>query len=539
LQDLNATWRTAYGAWEEIEPPRNSPKVPPTIDWRYFMDDVYLSFVLKWKGDAFRHSDPLHRPILAHVGGVTVGSTREWRYAQQLDIFGSSCYPGWAGLNRWDAEYPSPEKPMTEAAQANHEVKDILMHFDQLRSSKPDGQIWTAELQGGPITEGLNRRRVPNAADIRRWVLSCLAAGSRAICFWNHRPEIFWEEGYGFSLLDWGPDASERAEEAGRLAHAISANAEIFAKGEHPQPAVGIVMNEDLFLFAQGSLHDVSQHLEYTITGLWKSLWKDGITAGFVDASSFPSDTSRFKALILPFPLTLSPQLIAAMTSYVRSGGTLISEACPGRFSNYGIGFDGAMAPGVSELFGTKHAGVFLIREPGKGAKWTIWEFGPRDTREYHDLQGSGSFAGHSVFPAFYLQTLALTSAKPTLTYGTEVAGCVNEHGAGKAYLVGTLLGHAGPAYDEWRNAQFLSAILSQAGIAPDLIGKLQRRRRMFGTRAAWFFFNSTAEPIEETVPLEGFKSARDLLGENLPVVAGGARVKVGPLDVRCVLLRP
>jgi len=539
LQELNATWRTAYGAWEEIAPPRNSPKVPPTIDWRYFMDDVYLSFVVKWKADAFRRSDPLHRPILAHVGGVTVGSTREWQYAQPLDILGSSCYPGWAGLNRWDAHYPSSEKPMTEAVQANHEVEDILMHFDQLRSSKPDGQIWTAELQGGPITEGLNRRRVPSAEDIRRWVLSCLAAGSRGICFWNHRPEIFWEEGYGFSLLDWGSDTSERTEEAGRLARAISTNAEIFAKGEHPQPAVGIVMNEDLFHFTQGSLHDVSQHLEYTIIGLWKSLWRQGIAAGFVDASSFPSDVSTFEALIMPFPLTLSPQLTAAMTSYVRNGGTLISEACPGRFSNYGIGFDGAMAPGVSELFGAKHEGVFLIREPGKGAKWTIWEFGPRDTREYRDLKGSGPLAQHSVFPAFYLQTLTLTRAKPVLMYGTEVAGCVNEHGRGKAYLLGTLLGHAGPAYDDWRNAQLLSAILLQAGVAPDLVGKLRRRRRVLGKHAAWFLFNSTAETVEETMSLEGLQSARDLLGQELTVAAGGVRVEVGPLDVRCILVQP
>src|ERR1035438_9902485 len=82
IEDLNNTWRCAYGEWDEIEPPRFSPKVPITIDFRYFMDDVYLADVLKWKGDAFRRTDPLHRSILAHVGGVTKGSAREWRYAE-------------------------------------------------------------------------------------------------------------------------------------------------------------------------------------------------------------------------------------------------------------------------------------------------------------------------------------------------------------------------------------------------------------------------------------------------------------------------
>ena len=113
LQALNDTWCSAYGDWEEVEPPRIAPKVPPSIDWRYFMDDVYLSFNLQWKADVFRRVDPLHRPILAHLGGVTVGGTREWRYAEQLDILGSSCYPGWRGRGpaSWDFDAGTPDKP--------------------------------------------------------------------------------------------------------------------------------------------------------------------------------------------------------------------------------------------------------------------------------------------------------------------------------------------------------------------------------------------------------------------------------------------
>jgi hypothetical protein len=51
------------------------------------MDDVYLRDVLKWKGDAFRRSDPLHHPILAHEGGhygrvpgngATLSSSMSW-----------------------------------------------------------------------------------------------------------------------------------------------------------------------------------------------------------------------------------------------------------------------------------------------------------------------------------------------------------------------------------------------------------------------------------------------------------------------------
>jgi beta-galactosidase len=537
LNDLNATWHTAYGDWEEIQPPRNSPKVPPTIDWRYFMDDEYLSFSLTWKREAFRRSDPSHRPILAHVGGVTIGSTRDWRYARELDVLGSSCYPAWEPINKWDATHPTAQSPMTEAAQVNHEVNDILLHFDYLRSSKPDENIWTAELQGGPITEGLNRRRVPSPADIQRWVLSCLAAGTRGICYWNHRPEIFWEEGYGFSLLDWGSDSSERATEAGRIAETINQNAELFVKGEVPKVKVGIVVDEDIYHFAQGSLHDVADHLEYTVTGNWKSFWRLGFATGFVGEQTFPSDASQYKLLLAPFPMALSQSLVAKLSKYVDNGGTLVAEACPGRFNNYGMAFVGGMAPGISELFGAKHQGVFLIREPDHGSKWTITEFGPRDQRDFKALQGVGILSGQSAFPAFYLQTLTPEKAAPVLRYNEEIVGCVNSYGSGKAYLLGTLLGHGGPAYDDWRNGELLATIAEKSGVQGDRVGRLVRRRRVLDDRAAWFFFNFSDSRVEETVPLEGYKIANDLLGGDLPEQAGSMRLALDPLQVRCVLL--
>jgi len=537
LEDLNTTWQTAYGEWDEVEPPRFAPRVPPTVDFRYFMDDVYLSYSVNWKAAAFRKSDPMRRPILAHVGGITIGGSREWRYAKEVDIFGASDYPAWHPVDDWDYLHPTAEKPMTESTQANHEVSDSVLFFDYLRSSKPDGNIWTAELQGGPINQDWDRRRVPSPADIRRWVLSCLAAGSRGISYWNHRPEIFWQEGYGFSLLDWGSDTSARAEEAGKIARAINENPEVFSKGTHVPSSVGIVVSEDLFHYAQASEHDALKHLQYTVTGNWKSLWKLGIPAEFVDIASLPADNRQFKTLILPAPLALNAKSIQGLTAYVRAGGVLISEACPGRYNNYGIGFNGAMAPGISELFGAKHEGLALIREPDHGAKWTITDFGPQDQREFKELKGVERFSQLTVFPAFYLQTLSLTTGKPVLTYDQEIAGSVQELGNGKAYLIGTLLGHAGPAYDDWRNAEFLGVILGQVGVKPDRVGKLNRRRRISEHSGAWFFFNSSETSVDETASLEEFTTAKDLLGADLPQSGKNIRVQVEPISVRCVVL--
>ena len=537
LNDLNDTWQSAFGDWEEIDPPRNNAAVPPTIDWRYFMDDVYLAYHLKWKGEAFRRSDPLHHPLLAHVGGITAGSSREWRYAEQLDVLGSSCYPAWGGVDEWAADAPSAEKPLTEAQAVNHELEGLMMNFDHLRSASRTGEIWTAELQGGPINEGLRRRRVPTPADIRRWVLGCVASGVHGVCFWNHRPEILWQEGYGFSLLDWDSDTSARAEEAGRISQALNVHAELFTHGRHPEPSVAIVANEDLFHFFEGFSHQVLHHYQFTLEGIWKSLWRLGTPCGFVDAAALPSDATQCKVLILPFPLALGPKVVEALQTYVRNGGTILSEACPGRFDNYGMGCKGGMVPGVAGLFGATHAGVFMIREPNKGVKWTSPEVAPRDHRDFRELAGTGDFAAHSVFPAYYLQTLKPTAAKPILKYGEEVAGCVNAYGSGRAYLVGTLLGHGILGYDDPRNSRFLAAVLERAGVKPDGVGALQRRRRVLGNQAAWFLFNTSEKPVIQDVSLEHYKLAQDLLGGPLTVTAGRVQVKVDAFDVKCLVL--
>lgn len=538
LKNLNETWKTAYGDWDEIEPPRFSPQVPPTIDWRYFMDDVYMSDALKWKAEAFRRSDPFHRPVLAHVSSPTIGGTREWRYAEVLDVLGCSCYPAWGGFEKWDAALPAAGKPVLKFLGLYHELwENVLMKYDYIRSASRNGEFWTAELQGGPIVETLNIRRVPDAADIRRWVLGCLAAGARGICFWNHRPEIFWQEGYGFGLLDWGEDHSARADEAGRLSQAVNAHADLFAKGEHPQPAVAMVVNEDLWHFGEGSTSNVTEHLVHTIRGIYKSLWEEGTAVQFMPADRIGREAKEYKALILPLPVALSEGVIDALRTYVLNGGTLISEACPGRFSHYGFGFPGGMAPGVAELFGARPRKVVVVREPGDGAKWTGTARTYDDIAEYRDLIGKNDLSQHIVLPAYYLQTLTPSTATPILWYGDEVAGCVNHYGKGRAYLIGTLLGHAAVSYNDRRNGTFLAALLARAGVRPDMVGKLQRRQRRFGKTTAWFLFNTTHEPVEETVSLAGFKSVKDLLDEDLAVEDGRARIQVGSLDIRCLIL--
>ena len=79
--------------------------------------------------------------------------------------------------------------------------------------------------------------------------------------------------------------------------------------------------------------------------------------------------------------------------------------------------------------------------------------------------------------------------------------------------------------------------MLKSAGVLPDNLGQLKRRRRILGNRESWFLFNQQDRLIEEQVPLGGFKAAKDLLGGDIPEAGGVLRITVDAMDVRCILL--
>jgi hypothetical protein len=376
--------------------------------------------------------------------------------------------------------------------------------------------------------------RTPDAGDIRRWVLGSVAMGARGVSFWNHRPERLWSEGFGSGLLNATGDRTARADEAGRIAKALDARAEFFTKSACPPGRVAIAVDEHLYHFTAAS--GLREHLAYTIRGIYRSLWESGVSADFVDAQRL-NDAPKYRALILPFPIALSLQVIRALKEYVENGGTLISGPCPSRFSKYGFTYSDAMSPVLEEVFGASHARLLSVREPGDKARWTGSQRTFGDSIPFTELTGTGELEGKNVAPALYVQSLHLKEAKPVLVRGEETVGCVNRYGKGSAYLIGTLLGHALPAFRDPKNGEFLMAILTKAGVRPDTVGKLQRRRRGLGKQAAWFFFNSTPEAVEELVPIDKGRRATELFGAELEKTETGVRLRVEPLDVRCLII--
>lgn len=541
LDELNRRWNSRYDRWEDILPDRQTRPIagPQEFAWRYFMGNVQVSNVLQRRAEAIRAADSLRRPVFAHKGGPEFASSRDWNYARCQDFFGSSSYPAWGcGYSRDDGQTRPFSKPYALLAEL---WNTIVYQYDYIRSANPgqghEGGVptWAAEFQGGPISTGFHKGRVPSPDDIRRWMLGAVSAGVNAISFWITRAEIIVTEQNGFSLLDSIGESTPRLEEAGRVGRALNAHPELFAQPTLQRAKAGILVDEDNYqvcsLLVQGG-----DNLGYSMRGWHRLLWDLNIPLDLVSVEH--NELAQYPVLILPFPLSLAESTAAKLAKYVADGGCLISEAAPGRINEEGYCNRGELSPTLAALFGVRQTGFTMVREPNGGARWSPAE---RTWGEYLDAQmltGAGPLAGHQLRANIYLETLeALTGAEPVLKAGESVAGVRRCVGKGQAWLLGTYVGHNGTAYRDPAIHAAVRALLGVCGVTPEHTGKLIVRKRVTPGKEAWIFTNPTGESVTEKVSVAGWEKVSDLFGQSVSVAGGSADLTVSPLDVRVLIV--
>ena len=547
LDGLNRAWNTRYGDWSLVVPDRcaaGRQALPQDVDWQYFMDNVQVAHVLRARAQAIREADPLQRPVFAHKGAPIIGSGVDWTYARCQDFLGSSCYPAWSPLHPWDDAGEYARRPACGQVSDRHaallaEMGGVALLYDYIRSCNPRGvPVWAAEFQGGPVSTCFHKGRVPSPDDMRRWTLTAVGSGVTAISFWVTRAEIAAPEMNGFSLLDSEGDTTPRCEEASRVGRALNRHAGLFGQPSWPPAEVALLINERNYQFCT-SMSQGGEHLAYSVRGWHRLLWESGIALDFVEVSELDQEyVGRYRAVILPFPLSLSEEVAGKLARYVEGGGNLVSEACPGRITEHAYANRGELSPTMRDLFGVRQESLAMVREPAGGMRWSPQE---RTWGEYLDavmLDGAGPLADHRLRANVYVETFHCVGSKPLLHYGSAVAGLVRQVGQGRAWLLGTYVGHNGTAYRDEESRAFVRALLAECRVRPAHQGQLLLRKRVVAGKEAWLFTNASAHDVTERVDVSGWVHVEDLLGEPLERDGDVLELAVKSLDVRGLVLR-
>lgn len=521
IKKLNEIWNTGFGEWNEVEPPRLYPSVPSWIDWKYYMNNIYLSEVLKFKYKIIKENDIYKRPIFAHVASPHIGSGQDWKFAETLDFYGSSVYPDWQIKDKWDKE-----------DWTKNEIKlfqmwnNISLSFDYIRSASLNKKYWAAEFQGGPIVYFLKKSKVPNREDIKRWVLTALSTGISGLCFWNYKTEIFWQEAYGFGLVGFDGKLTERVIEAGRIGKAINKYAEILTEGKMEENEVAIFIDEDKFNFLEGipiENGNASKHLVHTIRGIYKFLWENGIWVDFLN-KEYIEHINKYRVVFLPFPISIDDETFDKLKNYVENGGILISECCPGRYTKYGFARKEEIIG--NNFFGIRYKNLIHVKEKDKFL-WTEKEPSFVNYSDCEYLEGIGDFEKSKVLPNLYIETYEIIDGKGILKYKKNFCGVMNKYGKGEIILIGTLIGHSILTYGDKNTEKFLEKLVNIFNLRKNKIGKLTYRRKIYKNKEILFLINPTAKIVREKLDNEYIEILEEKKTKNISIEPFSVKVLV------------
>ena len=322
LEALNRAWYRRFESWDDVGPNRLGTILSYTdfIDWRTFISDK-LRDDLRARYDAVKKVLP-DRVATSHAAAPSLftsplsgdGTPDDWRMAKVVDYWGTSFDP--------KHSFPVGRDEAWRAA---------LLDF--ARSPNPNG-FWVGELQGGFGTVALRLSSTVTAPDVRLWMWSALARGAKGVNVYAWYPMSSGYESGGFGLIQLDGTITERARAAGRVAKAVQANRDLFAKARPVKSEVGIVYNPLSYMVggrrpliataAQGEVVNIERN---SMLGLYRALFPSNVPVDFIHADELGSVASRYKLILVPYPLMLSERAGRALADYVRNGGALVSEA--------------------------------------------------------------------------------------------------------------------------------------------------------------------------------------------------------------------
>jgi beta-galactosidase GanA len=241
-----------------------------------------------------------------------------------------------------------------------------------------------------------------------------------------------------------------------------------------------------------------------SMLGFYRAMFERNIQVDFVHPDEIAAGAaSQYKAIFLGYPLMLQREVAEALKTYVRAGGTLISEARPAWNDDRGHASARIPGFGLDEVFGVREKEL----RPSSRIEMTFAK----------ELDGALSrLAGRTVPGSGFAEHLEITGSNvrvvarfPGVDGGVgDPAIVMSRYGDGRAYLIGSFVAAAFEADPEKARSagDLLVALASSAGVAPDVTlsdghGVVETRFLESGDATVLIGINHSEQP--QTVKLQ------------------------------------
>lgn len=406
LKSLGYNWRRySYTQWSEVHPPSKLGPYPESIDWLQFNKEKFYSW-MKWRRDIIASIDHINY-ITAHGEAASLvkmssAGADDWEAASNVEIYGFTWVASRKGNEPW---------------KQWHAV-------DLTRAGSNGKPFWHAEMQGGPLwlqPQVVGRLksdgRVTEAEDIRVWNMISLAGGARGLLFPRWRSLLDGPLFGAFGPYEMDGSRTNRSQTASTIAKwANDPEQQALFASSPIRGDIGILVVPETerfnYLLSQSGDYDFYAKAMW---GAYRGFFDNHIQADWVNMEQINS----YEVIYYPYPISLHQTHAEELIKWVKSGGTLISEGCPGYFGDYGS--VGVVQPnlGLHEIFGALQVNV---------------EFMP-------DISDNIVFVynGEERKGGLYQQSYQATTASVVGVYSDGSTAIVeNQYGDGKVMLIGT-----------------------------------------------------------------------------------------------------
>jgi beta-galactosidase len=457
LNGLNSAWKRRYSCWEDVEPGK-LPGRPFTeiMEFEAFQQSK-LAKHLKFRVDAIRMVDNEHI-ISAHEGGPpslygwgkmkTYGSGGHMLHAlhsgnffdmaDQVDVFGSSHYPGFQTAT----------------------LAEFGAGVEITRSANARGTFWISELQG----------HSEDPTQLSLWFWSCLARGAKAIIGWSWRNEVFGREAGSFGIYGRNDNTKDRIDVYRRIGDVIKKN-EILLDAYLPdRPEVALLHDANAYNLEWADTGDTEESV-YNLKGWSKALERSHIPYSFVDSGHLDA-LDGVKLLVMGRPSVVPPAVAERILQFIQAGGTLLIEGNADAFTSCGFyQYNGQERPFASALgieYGpeikiNKHGPYYQLLKPGSAKP-------DEKIREEITLELSGE--KYEIYAEGSITPLIAATHDEILAYDLkgDVFATRKTFGKGAVLALGGFLGKGYHRADNTGLERFLKDLSSQAGVIEKIV---------------------------------------------------------------------
>lgn len=509
LDKLNQTWTRQYQNWEQVRPPKSVGMYTDWLDWKYFRAAAQAD-AMRFLSDVIKSYDETRCTVvhtaIYETGHPVVTSNDHFQLADTTDMIGSSMY---------DA--------------VNPEITAFVC--DLLRSVNHNGPYWIGETGtgAGPMYVFVGERTedsfcfsLPISGNtIKRQTWGQVARGAKGILFWGWRPELSTVETISLGFTERNGDWTERCDALKEFTEIFGRYKEKITWAMAPESEAAILYNLDsifieglVSLGTSGSCLIRKQNRFYkdslALMGAYKLCMKNLIQPDFINKERVrKGELEKYKLLIIPYGVSITSELGAAILEFVKNGGKVISDGMLGYFTDEAWGAEVCPAGGLDKAFGL-------------------------DVKsDYRVINEENLITGNHVFE----NVAKVISEHIEIKEGAKVSACFengmpavvsHSFGSGKTVYVGTLFfANAMWNYSSDTNTLF-RRLMDEVQYQPAATMRcpneeLVEMRMLYGEKEAFLFLinhESKNVSIELSFPCSGYTEMQNIITDERSVLA-------------------